>query len=725
MVACSSLRRASGRKEEEGREPFFLSSSSFYSFQTDFSPPLFPFAKRPETPVAPSPFPSANNPPTSPQTMTTASEFDRASPLFEKESVPFDIHTRASNSKSSNSRSQGTYTVRILRGSRSTNNGNNREQVIRFEMSDECSLITAAPSSTFHPSTPSNRKTNNFKQQTPIIHAPFLTADRGQGQSSCFANSSFTLQSQRTEMTISNRPIQLYELEVGESDFAELRRDQALLVDFNDFANSMITLLQCCELGDGDNSNTMTSDDQTNNSYNPHQQNNSSQCQMDGGLSGGWSSQMHCQSSNQLGNNSSTMRGTPSQHSSHQQRHSIQQNSFRSPSPYGNGMPVSTYSCRLETDLSQTANDGVQWRTTQNSSSASKHARFSIVESNQFRELTHLSLSLNVGTDNSVRVYLSSRLIQSLLHNRAINTLVCEQKQRSEVAETTLISLNKRLQEMAQTAEADKAQLRCQAEERIQTEHNNRLAEVSDIKSSKDTEVMALNEQLQRSQVHYESKIRVLEDINKNIIAEKSACDNENESLSTRLNIQETTNKSLKNEISSLRSQLQQVSSEKSNIEKCLHELQIQLASLEHSNIRQDKAISQTEAQRLSAERVSADAKQTLVRQQSQMEDLRRRLSEAESEAARYKELTSRYQTNRIEMKKRIKEKIQTIREQEEVLVTRENEVGGWKQRVNALEDALRQTRKEKADALLELTHANTKMEEDATKLENNQQVSN
>ena len=46
------------------------------------------------------------------------------------------------------------------------------------------------------------------------------------------------------------RPIELFELEVGESDFSELRRDQALLVDFHDFANSLISLLHVCELGD-------------------------------------------------------------------------------------------------------------------------------------------------------------------------------------------------------------------------------------------------------------------------------------------------------------------------------------------------------------------------------------------------------------------------------------------------------------------------------------------
>ena len=76
-------------------------------------------------------------------------------------------------------------------------------------------------------------------------------------------------------------------------------------------------------------------------------------------------------------------------------------------------MPVSTYACRLEIDAS--SNDSMQqWRqnsTQQSNNNSMRHARFSIVESNQFRELTHLALNLNVGTDKSVRCYLSSRYV--------------------------------------------------------------------------------------------------------------------------------------------------------------------------------------------------------------------------------------------------------------------------------------------------------------------------
>ena len=696
-------------------------------------------------------------------------EFDRINPLFERNYVPFDIiaipntthGNKDHNSSSANikeSKRNGNYTVRILQGHRPARKGGGEERVIRFEMSDEYNLIDNSLQCPLYPreharGTPSNnRGLQNPRQQqqqtpnVPIIEAPFMTSGRGRGYPMMQPHHEFhhgydtsnTIYSQRNQsISTPNRPIELYELEVGESDFSDLRRDQALLVEFNDFANSLISLLQYCELGE-EGANCM---DETNNqANNAFRQNSSeadyynnqygapSQYSADSGMDqGGWNSQTGFQNGPQ-GGNSSGICNTPSQphrHPMHQQRQSMQHHGLRSPSPYGKMMPVSTYTCRLETDYIPSSDDAMRWRNGHISDgiSSSMHARFSIVESNQFRELTHLALSLNSGTDKSVRLYLSSRLTQTLLQNRSVNMHLCEQKLRSEAAEIDLIGANKRMQELAHSSEAEKYEIRFQAEERIQSEHSTRIAEINQIKSTKDAEIEALNDLMQRSQTLFENKSRALEDINQKLNAEKMASESENESLATKLSIQETTNKSFTNEMNSLRSNFQLMSDEKATIEKSLHKLQLQLASLEHSNNSNEKRISQTDAQRVSAEKVSADAQQALSRQHAQLEDLRRRLSEAELESSRYKELTSRYQTNRAEMKKSIKEKVDVIREQEEVMIAREKEMTEWKHRMQGLEESLQRIREEKDDSIRELNNARRKMEDDAKKLENNQQV--
>ncbi|KAL7432547.1 hypothetical protein ACHAXH_007012 [Discostella pseudostelligera] len=396
---------------------------------------------------------------------------------------------------------------------------------------------------------------------------------------------------------------------------------------------------------------------------------------------------------------------------------------MRIPSPYGSGplsMPTSTYTCRLEVN-SPVTDESAKWRN--NSKSSVTHARFSIVEFNQFRELVHLALNLSIGTDKSVRLYLSLRLNQIMIQSRNIQLLYVEEQRRSDTAETELIGLRKKMQELTQSTEAEKYQSRHQAEERLQNEICSRLAEVNDMKAAKEAEIQSLSDRSEKNCAILENKIRLLEEVNAKVNSDKAATENENQILATKLSFQETTNNTIANEMSSLRSKLQHISEEKATVEKSLHQLQLQLTSLEYSNNRNETTLFQTEAQRVSAEKVSADAQRILSNQHSQMEELRRRLEEAELETLKYKDLTSRYQSNRLEMKKRMKDKVEMIREQEDIFVAKEKELTNLKSRVQGLAEELKCTKSEKDALARELNDAKHQIQDDKKQLENNQQV--
>lgn len=177
------------------------------------------------------------------------------------------------------------------------------------------------------------------------------------------------------------------------------------------------------------------------------------------------------------------------------------------------------------------------------------------------------------------------------------------------------------------------------------------------------------------------------------------------------------------NELSTLQVQMDDLRNEKATTERSFHQLQLQLASLEHSNSSQEKTITQTEAKRESAEMVSANAKETLSRQHVQMEDLRRRLSETELEVSKYKDLTSRYQTNRLEMKKKMKEKVELMREQEQKLTSKEREANELKHSVERLELELNVAKRKMQGMEQELNDTKQKMDDAKQKIENNQHV--
>eukprot|EP00581_Thalassiosira_minuscula_P032682 CAMPEP_0183776454 /NCGR_PEP_ID=MMETSP0739-20130205/46882_1 /TAXON_ID=385413 /ORGANISM="Thalassiosira miniscula, Strain CCMP1093" /LENGTH=170 /DNA_ID=CAMNT_0026018325 /DNA_START=38 /DNA_END=546 /DNA_ORIENTATION=+ len=168
-------------------------------------------------------------------------EFDRVNPLFERDRVPFEIITSPSTGGVSEAtKNNGNFTVRILQGHRPQRDGGNRERVIRFEMSDECNLVDESSEGIWArngagtgatltgQATPGQGSQSTLHHQTPnvpIIHAPFMTADRGRrdGHSMMQSNShphtgngssGFSLH-RSTQKSIPNRPIELYELEVG------------------------------------------------------------------------------------------------------------------------------------------------------------------------------------------------------------------------------------------------------------------------------------------------------------------------------------------------------------------------------------------------------------------------------------------------------------------------------------------------------------------------------
>jgi len=105
------------------------------------------------------------------------------------------------------------------------------------------------------------------------------------------------------------------------------------------------------------------------------------------------------------------------------------------------------------------------------------------------------------------------------------------------------------------------------------------------------------------------------------------------------------------------------------------------------------------------------------------MDVLKKRLQEAEHEILKYKDLTSRYQTNRLEMKKRMKDKVETIREQEDICASKEKELTGLQSRVQELADELKCTKSEKEALARQLHDAKSQIQDDKTMLENNQQV--
>uniref|UniRef100_A0A7S4V816 Spindle assembly abnormal protein 6 N-terminal domain-containing protein n=1 Tax=Ditylum brightwellii TaxID=49249 RepID=A0A7S4V816_9STRA len=667
-------------------------------------------------------------------------EFDRANPLFERARVPCDliIHHPGNNNNvvsSHPSKKVVHYTLRILEGRRPIPGGT--ERAVRIELSDECNRFrsNAHHSSGSVTSCGSHRKKNAIKhghqhepsyqhhqnltpsssvgQQPPVMMMqnrpppPIMQDSSGRGASQ--------LLDQHT-VAVMTGPIQLYELEVGETDFSELRRDQALLVDFSDFARSFVSLLTFCDLGEEEtDSNNISAEPNISLSENTY---NSGMNEVQG------SQGVHSMSNQSMG---SQWIGQ-TQHSS----------CFNSPgfdgaftSPYRSTPIVSRYVCRLE-DFSHpnsggtcnnSSSGGGNWNNNTAKSGKSPQARFSVVESNQFRELTHLSLNLTKGTDATVRTYLSQRLGQTMSWNATLKSQLKQELERAEVAERTATDATERCNQIMLSTETEKRELQLEAKEQMHQEHTKSAEELKRALNEKETEIEKLKETYCKNKEGSATKIEELERRQDLLLKGKSAAENENDKLNNTMSLRDETIKALTADISSLRTQLQSVTDEKNMMEKSLHQTQLQVVSLEQSNESQEKVMTQSDLLRKTAEQGSSEARKNLEDQRTQMEELRQRLLEVEAETTKQRDIIAKYQRDRQEMKRRIKSKVDIIKQQEEVLTQKENEATELMRQIQETTVEKNRTQNENIAREKELNDVRGKLEESAKLLESNQQV--
>ena len=360
--------------------------------------------------------------------MTT---WDRASPLFQQH---LSIEVVSHSTNAATSRKQ-PYTLRILTGNRHVSHAN--ERVLRFELSNEYNFVRNGCGG----NSQNNNTINGIHINSSVCH----NDENNLGNSICNPLSRFSV----------SDCVELYELEISEQDFQSLRRDQALRIDFVNFAESLISLLMNCTDGNDSSSSAAVTDHNAFMNTNHHHHEYEDTLNSDANNQNSRKSELY----DRLKDTFNQTRNEPlftfgningCRHQMNQQLGSpipsttVKEKTrvpvFQTPSTssFTSSIGAVPYVCRLEIWSDGNENDGKTRnhnsfgvRSEDNKanwsglcSNRDKKARFSIIESNQFRELTHISLNLRPGIGESITTYLSARLVQMLQTNNLLQVLI-------------------------------------------------------------------------------------------------------------------------------------------------------------------------------------------------------------------------------------------------------------------------------------------------------------
>ncbi len=597
---------------------------------------------------------------------TRTAFYNREKPLLERKHVPCEVVSQkegpaAGPCNSVQPKSNGIFTLRVLQGHRSVSQSNgNTERSIRLELSDEYGLVNPHRNSTKYCSnrlddtldTAIGNPSQSHQRQnfTGPIHFPAFQ----QRQMNSLSHSIHSPNIVEESYTESNRTlskgrcVNLYELEVGESDFAQLRQDQTLLVEFSDFSKSLIDLLMQCNLGESEE---------------------------DGNTK-------HLESS-----------------------------SFAK-----TGGQEQRFRCRIE-DFSH---DQKHWNGGSNKCSS---ARFSIVESNQFRELVHLSLNIEKSSDVTIRPYLSERLYEVIGQNAMLRFKLNNEEDKLSRTAKAYNEISQKYNQLVSVSERERHALAQEADESIQKETTKRYEELQIIRRSNEEEIFRLKQEMDGQHERLQSEVDAFKVENGRLLRLDEDNNKTIEGLKNHLSECETNYKSIQGELDRVNGDLKTITIEKDNLEKNLQQSESFISKLEVSNEKYEAKLIESRKELETARTSESKYRKELEGCSKQTSSLKEELTRLKEENSKSRDLLCRYQRDRQEMKRRMKAKVELIQKQEEILASREidstdtsEKLAGAKQTCVKLHHELEQVKKE-------LIEAKTSLKEKEKTLSNNQQV--
>lgn len=615
--------------------------------------------------------------------MPDRSFYNREKPLLERKHVPCEFVVAPEEMEKSgcrlitNSKRKLLFTLRVLQGHRPIpNNLSQTERSIRLELSDEhrkygqivgrdkphkgsFSYVVSSP--------PSFSQTN---QNLGPFYFPICQQNTYSSRDT--ANDEAMID-EMISQSDDSKTISLYELEVGESDFAQLRHDQALLVDFSNFSKSLIELLMSCDLGEDGESSCEFPEPKVIQYGNPYPVYETA------------SRDDFLGSDNKIREKTSTF---------------------------------SKFTCRIE-DYSATQNHKI-WDTNK---SKKLSARFSIVESNQFRELVHLSLNMNLGTDESVRSYLSLRLKEVLGYNAMLKFQLGSERERANTNAKQMNEILQQYNKLVSVSEKEKNDIAQEADECIQKETERRCEELKLIRKVNEEEIQTLKEGMDYQRRQLQSKIDFLENENKQLTNENEEKKTEIINMERSLDRYGSELESWKSTAENLKNKLFDTESERDNLKENLAQSQAVVTRLEASNDQNKVRIEELKQEIKETTNNIQDTKKEAETYLLQLQTLQKEHGIAKDELRQTKDLLNRYQCDRQEMKRRMRSKVEMIKKQEEILVSRDMMSAEIQGKYREKEDACNRLGQELLTAKEQLLECKKQLEEKQQELLNKQQV--
>lgn len=348
---------------------------------------------------------------------------------------------------------------------------------------------------------------------------------------------------------------------------------------------------------------------------------------------------------------------------------------------------------------------------------------FSVVESNQFKELTHIGLCFRKGTDESVKQYLAAKM-QGFKGDSA---------DLSEKLRSCEEGLGRAKREIEQLT----TRIGAVTEEKSRLEHDSASAHQREIAELKEQHAISLAE-MQRGagaeRAQLEAQLRELLDV---ASARAEKAERSNDELRQGKFLLESSEKHSRDRLQQVEAQLaeaqeqvrvsrteqKQLELTKFQHEKQIAELQAQLAGVrEQLSVKENIVQNHTAlADQANSQRASVEDTLAIYKQQAQQ--MEEKFSLSTNEIAKGNQIIQTLQTQLKQMKAKLRLKATALAQQEKVLLELEREHEAGKRAVGDKEQGLDNARQQSAQLEREVQSLKDKLAEAHGVIKSNQEV--
>ncbi|KAH7365519.1 hypothetical protein KP509_18G032500 [Ceratopteris richardii] len=348
---------------------------------------------------------------------------------------------------------------------------------------------------------------------------------------------------------------------------------------------------------------------------------------------------------------------------------------------------------------------------------------FSIVEANQFKHLSHLSLCFRQGNDTTIKTYLAGRLAEFKTANTDLHEKLRRTLMSLEMALRDNSNLSSELSELKESNSQAINQLKAEYSLEMAHEKDKAIQDYTDAKEKFEKERAELEVHFRQQTEAQQNRLLELEKQVRCLLDSKHALEVKNAEVSTRL---ETSEKELEEKVQEcerLRVEYHNSENEKQEVTKALNKHLVRLGALDQEVHDKSELISSLQKQLEIQTSQRASLELSFKDAQAASERAEERSKTSDAELVRCRQTIEKLQAELRTCKAKVKLKGQMASQQDNLLLERQTAMERAMQENNSLKQEIATIKDDNEGLKKKIEEMKSKLQESQELQQSNQQM--